>query len=82
MRLYAISVTKEKEAVGFIASDFAAWYEEERQELFERAKKASCQRYLVCLFLKQSDDTRYGEFKIKFANDNIVGTTSYVDSME
>ena len=82
MRLYAIAVTKEKEAVGFITSNFAAWYEEERQELFEIAKKASCQRYLVGILLKQSDDTRYGEFKIKFSNDNIVGTTSYVDSME
>ena len=82
MRLYAISVTKEKEAVGFIASDFAAWYEEERQELFERAKKASCQRYLACSLLNQSDDSRYIKFKIKFANDNIAGTKSYANYLE
>ena len=36
----------------------------------------------MCLFLKQYDDTCYGEFKIKFVNDNIVGTTSYMDSLE
>ena len=66
MGLYAISVTEENEAVGVSTSDFAAWDKEERQDPLERAKKASCQRYLAYLFLKQSDDSRYGEFKIKF----------------
>ena len=46
------------------------------------SNKASCQLYLACLFSKQSDDSCYGEFKIKFANDNIVVTTLYVNSLE
>ena len=43
MGLYAIAVTEEKEAVGVSTSDFAAWDQEERRELFEIAKKALCQ---------------------------------------
>ena len=68
--------------VGVRTSDFAAWDEEEQQELLERANKASCQRYLACLSFFKSDDYRYGEFKIKFANDNIAGTTLYVNYLE
>ena len=68
--------------VGVSTSDFAAWDEEEQQELLERANKASCQRYLACLSFFKSDDYRYGEFKIKFTNDNIAGTTLYVNYLE
>ena len=82
MGLYVIAVTKEKEAVGVGTSDFSAWDEKERQEILKIAKKASCQRYLACLFLKQSNDSHYRKFKIKFANNNIAGTTLYVNSLE
>ena len=37
---------------------------------------------MACVFLKQSDYSLYGEFKIKFANDNIAGTTSYMNFLE
>ena len=39
--LYVISITKEKEQVGVSKSDFAAWDEEDCQEIFEGAKKSS-----------------------------------------
>ena len=42
MGLYAIAVTKKKEAVGVSTSNFEAWDEEEWQELLEISKKASC----------------------------------------
>ena len=43
MGIHAISGTKENEAVEVSTSDFAAYDKEERQELLEISKIASCQ---------------------------------------